>query len=144
MEVVFLTCCEYPDLIERLELEGCRVLRVASEPDEHETVEAMEKEQPEWIVLDGFHFGEHIQRAIKSVGYRLLVLDDMAGFSHYAADIIVNQNLHADVLEYSCDPGTKRLLGTKYAILRREFRERKGLKRQIASAGEVRTERAFC
>jgi len=39
------------------------------------------------------------------------------------ADFIINQNIYAVELEYSARPGTKLFLGTKYALLRREFQK---------------------
>jgi len=55
----------------------------------------------------------------------------MAHLKHYYADIVLNQNLHAEDLHYSCEPYTKPLLGTKYVLLRREFLARRDWKREI-------------
>ena len=84
-----------------------------------------------WLVLDGYHFTPDYQKAIRENGYRLLVIDDMAHLDHYQADILLNQNIHASNLHYSCDRDTVKLLGCEYVLLRREFLKYKGWEREI-------------
>ena len=86
---------------------------------------------PVWLVLDGYHFDSDYQLNVKKTDNKLLVIDDMAHLPHYYADIILNQNLHANDLHYVCEPYTRLLLGTKYVLLRREFLKWRGWKRQI-------------
>ena len=75
-----------------------------------------------WVVLDGYHFTLTCQQAVRGAGYRLLVIDDYAHLSEYSCDILLNQNLGAEALSYAGDIGQK-LLGPRYALLRREFHE---------------------
>lgn len=75
-----------------------------------------------WVVLDGYHFTLACQHAVRNAGYRLLVIDDYAHLPEYSCDILLNQNLGAEALSYTGDIGQK-LLGPRYALLRREFRE---------------------
>lgn len=70
------------------------------------------------------------KKQVKGAGHRLLVIDDMAHLEHYYADIVLNQNLHAAQLHYSCKPYTQLLLGTQYVLLRREFLQWQGWKRE--------------
>ena len=84
-----------------------------------------------WLVIDGYHFTSDYQRQVKEAGHRLLVIDDMAHFDHYYADVVLNQNINAETLQYSCEPYTRLLLGTRYVLLRREFLGWKGWKREI-------------
>ncbi len=84
-----------------------------------------------WLVLDGYHFTPDCQKAIRDAGIHLLVIDDMNHLSHYHADILLNQNIHAPELNYSCDEDTILLLGTRYVLLRREFLKYKDFKRTI-------------
>ena len=75
-----------------------------------------------WVVADGYGFGEPFQRSIKDAGLKLLVIDDYGHADGYHADLVLNQNLDADPSRYQrCRPATRLLLGTKYALLRREF-----------------------
>ena len=76
---------------------------------------------PPWLVLDGYEFDSDYQLAIQSAGYRLLVIDDINHLSRYHSDIILNQNMGAERLVYRCDPETKLLIGTRFALLRTEF-----------------------
>ena len=75
-----------------------------------------------WVVLDGYHFTLACQLAVRNTGYRLLVIDDYAHLPEYSCDILLNQNLGAEELPYAGDIGLK-LLGLRYALLRREFRK---------------------
>ena len=76
----------------------------------------------DWVVLDGYQFGTEFQRAIKNAGMRLLVVDDDGCARHYVADLILNQNPCASRDMYpSHDSRAALLLGTRYALLRREF-----------------------
>ena len=98
-----------------------------------------------WIVLDGYQFDDAYQEKIKSAGYRLLVIDDIAHVPYYHADIIVNQNIHADRLDYRCDEETVLLLGTPFVMLRKSFlsysrrttRSRKRCRRVLITFGGV-------
>ncbi len=74
-----------------------------------------------WLVLDGYQFDSAYQQAIRGVGGRLLVIDDLAHLGHYHADVLLNQNLGAERLDYTCDADTVMLLGCRYALLRPEF-----------------------
>ena len=75
----------------------------------------------EWLAVDGYHFDAEYQHAAKGSGVSLLVLDDLGEQPFYPADIVVNQNVHAETLSYQVPPSTKLLLGPRYALLRREF-----------------------
>ena len=75
----------------------------------------------QWLVLDGYHFDPDYQKAARKAGYKVLVIDDTAHQSEYHADILLNQNIHAENLNYSTNPDATRLFGTRYAMLRREF-----------------------
>ena len=72
-------------------------------------------------MLDGYHFRPSYQLRVKDSGHPLLVIDDMAHLDHYYADVVLNQNIHAEQLDYSCEPYARMLLGSRYVLLRREF-----------------------
>jgi UDP-2,4-diacetamido-2,4,6-trideoxy-beta-L-altropyranose hydrolase len=83
------------------------------------------------VVLDGYHFGEGYQREVKRAVKRLVVIDDLAQAGHYWAEWVLNPNLGAETLRYSCEPYTRLLLGPKYVLLRREFEAWQGRQRTI-------------
>ena len=71
------------------------------------------------VVLDGYHFVPAYQEQL-SKDRRLLVIDDTGQFESYSGSILLNANIYADTVEYA-DAPAQRLLGLRYALLRREF-----------------------
>lgn len=124
-EAIFITACDSAGLLKRLRDEGFQVVEVEEcypNPDEWKIVSQVLAAHPQsWVLLDGYHFDPSYQRHIKEAGHPLLVIDDMAHLDHYHADVVLNQNIHAEQLNYSCDSDTRLLLGTDYVLLRREF-----------------------
>ncbi len=125
-----------PALLERVRAEQISIVptRAVSSLAEDAAllIETARTQNAEWIVVDGYHFDAKYQRAIKEAGFQLLVLDDNGACEYYYADFILNQNLHAvpDLYERR-EPYTQLLLGTRYALLRREFLEWQNWERQI-------------
>lgn len=76
---------------------------------------------PGWVILDGYAFGTDYQRAIKQSGHKVMSIDDLAR-GHFVADVVLNQNYGAERLVYSTEPYTRKLLGSRHVMLRREFR----------------------
>lgn len=134
-QAIFITTCESDALRRRLLDEGLEIVtleRSYPHPDDWQcTSQVLATHPGAWVVLDGYHFDAGYQLGIKEAGHPLLVIDDMAHLDHYYADIVVNQNLHAENLQYSCEPCTRLLLGTKYVLLRREFLNYRGWRREI-------------
>lgn len=133
--VTFLAHCESKSLHQRLLDEGFQVIPLKHhhpEPvDWQTTSEVLKSFQDAWLVLDGYHFDSAYQSQIKDGGHRLLVIDDMAHLDRYYADIVVNQNLNAERLDYAAEPFTRFLLGSRYALLRPEFFSWLDFKRRI-------------
>lgn len=115
-----------PDfVVSQLLNEGIEVRPIAADPgsmaDARKTAVVASSLGVRCVVLDGYHFSGDYQRFLKQAGLTLIVMDDTAHLEHYYADMIVNQNLHAEKLSYSCEAYTRLLLGTKYVLLRRDF-----------------------
>jgi UDP-2,4-diacetamido-2,4,6-trideoxy-beta-L-altropyranose hydrolase len=88
------------------------------------------------VVLDGYRFLGRYQQAIKQAGFRLLAIDDYGHAEHYWADLVLNQNLNAEENLYrQREPNTHLLLGTGFALLRREFGKWREWKREIQQLG---------
>ena len=134
-EVTFITACQNEGLLQRLQFEGFEVYVLAcSHPDPIDwnyTKEILATYPDAWVVLDGYHFDEEYQQRVKEIGHQLLVIDDTAHLKHYYADIVLNQNLHAEQLNYYCEPYTCLLFGTHYVLLRREFLAWREWRREI-------------
>jgi UDP-2,4-diacetamido-2,4,6-trideoxy-beta-L-altropyranose hydrolase len=124
-QVTLVTACHNDTLLRRFRDEGCEVIRLrraCPDPEDwHVTSEVLAGHSDAWLVLDGYHFDSAYQRKVKQDGHKLLAIDDMAHLEHYYADVVLNQNAHAQGLQYSCEAYTRLLAGTKYALLRREF-----------------------
>ena len=133
---VFVMCMITPAMRVRLESEGFEVKVLNCIPgsvdDAEQTKLASKDVSASWIVLDGYHFDAAYQRSIKELGKKLLLIDDNGSESHYYADLVLNQNIHASEKLYSKkEPNTSLLLGTRYVLLREEFLIWQGWKRQI-------------
>ncbi len=124
---VCFVCAEITAGLEaRLSHEGMEVIRLdvapGSSSDIFRTIAQAKEINADWMVLDGYHFKSDYQKAIKDAGFRLLCIDDYGHTNHYHADLVLNQNISAEASIYkSREPYTKLLLGTHYALLRKEF-----------------------
>lgn len=130
LDVRFITRVQVPWVRERLRAECVPLVALddAVPREESPTALLAQLAQVEaapadtWVVLDGYHFTCACQSAVRQAGYRLLVIDDYAHLPEYNCDILLNQNPGAEDLTYAGAIGRK-LLGPRYALLRREFRE---------------------
>jgi len=135
-ECVFAVSKPLPAIEKRLNAEGCEVFEVAAQPGSHEDAreiaELAEQKAAQWVLADGYHFGIEYQQVLKSAGLKLLLVDDYGQIAAHAADIVLDQNAGARQSFYeSRGPGTPLLLGTRYTMLRREFRVWREWKREI-------------
>ncbi len=124
-----------PSLEFRLNSESIQVLHLksdaGSQEDALETVQAAQQVGATWAIVDGYQFSAEYQRILKENGLQLLVLDDYGHAKHYWADIVLNQNISADISLYSNrEPYTQLLLGPRFALLRQEFWDWQGWQRQ--------------
>lgn len=134
--VLFVAACELPNAKTRLIEEGFDIVNIQTNPgsaeDAYLTTELAHKYNASWVVVDGYHFGGDYQKAIKEAGLNLLFFDDYGHVNYYTADVVLNQNIHADEKLYrNRAEYTKLLLGTRYVLLRREFLRWQGYKREI-------------
>jgi UDP-2,4-diacetamido-2,4,6-trideoxy-beta-L-altropyranose hydrolase len=133
---VFAMVQAIPTVEERLRRENVGVVRIkaalGSGDDAHETIALARGKHASWVVVDGYGFGADYQAALKGAGLKVLFIDDNGHAGHYSADLVLNQNAHASEAFYpSRDASTRLLLGPRFAMLRREFAEWRGWKREI-------------
>lgn len=133
---IFMMANFVPALEERLKSEGMNLVYLTTEPgsleDAQETTALAHKFEASWVVVDGYQFGSEYQKTIKNSGLRLLFIDDYGHAEHYYADFVLNQNISANEQWYQHhDPNTQLLLGTRYALLRREFWQWQGWQRTV-------------
>lgn len=122
----FVQAATSPALLGRLRDAGCASVSIGVEPggaaDAAQTIRHAQAAGAAWVVGDSYHFDAAWQRQVRAAGLRLLLLDDYGHASHYHADLVLNPNLAADAARYARrEAHTRLLLGTRYALLRREF-----------------------
>lgn len=110
----------------RIRDEGVNLHIISGQPgstvDAAQTLALAEAVDSTWIVVDGYQFNADYQQAVKRTGLQLLFIDDYGHADYYSADLILNQNVYAVKDFYNnCSDITQLLLGTRYALLRREF-----------------------
>lgn len=132
----FLMGSEGANLAQRILNEGAQVSYLSaqggSEADAQQAIALANSWQADWVVVDGYHFGAEYQKWLKDAGLYVLAIDDYGHASHYWADVVLNQNITADEALYpSREAYTRLLLGTRYALLRKEFWPWRDWQRQI-------------
>lgn len=140
-KAIFLTAEITPALEARLKEEGFSLEKIHATPGSAEDLDATcaqitshssQSNASIPVALDGYQFDADFQLGLKNAGCRLLVMDDYGHADFYHADWILNQNISAKEGFYqNRSSDSKLLLGTKYALLRREFLKYQGWKREI-------------
>ncbi len=124
--VTFAMAESTPAIEERLRREDAGLVRIegvrGSGFDGEQLLALARARGPSWVVVDGYEFGPAYQRTLKGERLRVLLIDDIGRNGPYDANVVLNQNIHAQECLYrDRETWTRLLLGTKYALLRREF-----------------------
>ncbi len=141
-EVTFISYCESEALKKRLTDENFDFITIDKQnPDPFDlefTINTLNELSTQhtalgvWLVVDGYHFNAAYQKSVKNAGHKLLCIDDYGHSDHYFADLVLNQNISAAESLYSHrEPHTRLLLGTRFALLRREFKQWQNWQREI-------------
>ena len=85
----------------------------------------------DWVITDHYDTTTEYIKNLKENDLKVLSIDDNAVI-FYESDIVLNQNIGADKLNYRTNENTHLLLGSKFAMLRDEL-----LKRQDAEKEKV-------
>jgi UDP-2,4-diacetamido-2,4,6-trideoxy-beta-L-altropyranose hydrolase len=122
-----IACASCPEALElRIIEEGIGFCRVVGEPGDSEdlaaTLELASLIDTSWVVVDGYHFLENYQQAVRDAGFKLMCVDDYGHCPVWSANAILNHNLYApDRIFISSVSDVKILAGPRFALLRREF-----------------------
>ena len=135
-ECTFVMSNPTPEIKQRLCGEGFTVIPLTVMPGCSEDVvqlaELARVRDASWVVVDGYQFRAEYHRALKTVGVRLLIIDDSGHAGSYCSDLVLDQNAGTRESLYDRrEPCTQLLLGSRYAMLRREFRRWREWKREI-------------
>jgi UDP-2,4-diacetamido-2,4,6-trideoxy-beta-L-altropyranose hydrolase len=121
---VFLSTELTSALEQRLHAEDMAVRRLEASPgsmqDACQTASLSAKLAADWLVVDGFHFGDTFLSALHSTP--ILLIDDHGARGNYVAEVVVNPNIFATSEAYKGRCQGQLLAGPRYALLRREFR----------------------
>jgi UDP-2,4-diacetamido-2,4,6-trideoxy-beta-L-altropyranose hydrolase len=139
-QCIFAMAESTPAIEQRLREEGMEVEQLTASrgtaEDAKETAHLASKENAVWIVVDGYQFRSAYQLEVKTAGLKVLFMDDNGHAEPYCADLVLNQNIHANASFYARrQPSTRLLLGPRYAMLRREFRPWREWQREIPVGG---------
>jgi UDP-2,4-diacetamido-2,4,6-trideoxy-beta-L-altropyranose hydrolase len=98
-------------------------LGISQEEDAQQTIEALQGEYPDWLVVDHYGLDVEWERQLRPHVRRLMVIDDLANRQH-ECDLLLDQNYsiggesrYAGLVPDTC----KLLVGTRYALLRPEY-----------------------
>lgn len=138
--VVFAMADSTPAVDARLRAEGMEIVRLKASPnlarEARDVVAVACNRQAAWVVVDGYQFDSAYQRNLKNAGLKLLLVDDLGQCEHYFADLVLNQNVHASEDMYANrDARTRLLLGSRFAMLRRDFGRWRKWRREITRNG---------
>ncbi len=104
-------------------------LGVTQEEDAHQTAEALKVVgRLDWLIVDHYALDVEWEIAMRAYAERIMVIDDLADRKH-DCDVLLDQNLHGDMesrYENKVSPRCTKLLGSKYVLLRPEFKEVRG------------------
>ena len=128
--VLFVSSLSNDAVLKRLHAMGFEVCLVKNRfPDPMDietTLEKAKEKSAKILVTDGYHFLPEYHEKIKAHGIKLMVIDDYNHLPFYHGDILLNQNLGAQKFQYNTLPGTVKLLGPEFIMLRNEFFTAKG------------------
>lgn len=126
----FLSKIENDELINKIEKNNIhyQINSNATLLEDNKTLVKFAKEKDiDWIVTDHYGINTEYIKEIKQNNFKVLSVDDNAQI-HYYSDIVLNQNIGSEKLNFSAEKYTKFILGAKYAIIRDELLIKKNKK----------------
>jgi len=99
-------------------------LGATQQQDTDDCIEILKAEKINWLIVDHYALDEQWQKRLKSYYEKLMVIDDLADRKHQC-DVLLDQNFGRSSKEYQelVPTAAKLLMGSKYALLRPEFRK---------------------
>lgn len=102
---------------DHIEACGYKVLRV----DETRLLDELSGIGGDCLITDSYNVDERYFNDTKAIFNTTGYMDDL-NKCYINTDFIINQNIYAEDLKYKVDSGTRLFMGTRYALLREEFR----------------------
>lgn len=107
------------------------------ESDLSELLALAKKLEPEWIILDGYHFSVRYEKAISLGGFKCMRVDDLP-VQRCEADVFLNHNHGAELFKHDLADHTIKLTGLKHLLIRRQFRHLDISTKRNATTGKIR------
>lgn len=82
-----------------------------------------EEKKADIIIIDKYDINENYFSYLNKIYKKVIYIDDLNNLNYYDVDIIINRNIGAEKLFYNTNSNCKKMLGTNYNILRKEFRK---------------------
>lgn len=113
-------------------------LKTSQIQDAIETVEALGTSKLDWLIVDHYALDYRWEGYLRRIASKILVIDDLADRKH-DCDLLLDQNFYANQNQrYEGKVSTKcqMLLGPEFALLRKEFRDKRNFLR--VRSGEIK------
>jgi UDP-2,4-diacetamido-2,4,6-trideoxy-beta-L-altropyranose hydrolase len=122
------------------EYEYENLLETSQEQDAQETSNIMQKNKPDWLIVDHYALGQNWENQMRPHVHKIMVIDDLANRRH-DCDMLLDQNYFIEGnsrYKGLVPPTCTKLLGPQYALLRPAFAEaRKYLKPRTGKVQRV-------
>jgi len=99
-------------------------LGVKQDIDADEMIQVVKDRDIGWLIIDHYAIDHNWEKRLRPFTKKIMVIDDLAN-RHHDCDLLLDQNYIHNEKRYDnlITPKTIKLLGPKYALLRKEFSE---------------------
>jgi UDP-2,4-diacetamido-2,4,6-trideoxy-beta-L-altropyranose hydrolase len=119
-DCIFVTRFVNDYIIKEVEKSCSSYIKLSEKKNKHFEEFITHIKEEDTVVLDNYFFTTEYQKQIKSVGCKLICVDDMHD-KHYFADVVINHVIGLREEQFSIESYTKLRLGWDYALLRKPF-----------------------
>ncbi len=120
---IFATKNKLSSIHQLIESKSAQLIEIPEQLTEKEEFQFIQQEILKGIsivVLDGYHFDTLYQRKVKSLGVRLVCIDDIFAY-HFVADVIINHAGGLRRYHYSINEDSHCFFGPSFALLQQAF-----------------------
>lgn len=108
----------YSDGVHKVQVLGFKVFLIRAD----NLLEDLKDIKGDILITDSYDVDEEYFEATKKMFNKTIYIDDMCLYNFKNVDMIINQNVNAEDLDYILNTQTNYLLGCNYTMLREEFR----------------------
>ena len=123
----FLSNIDNKNIYEKIVKSTIKIQRMSFTPKQDRDIKYLldfsNSNDVDWVVTDHYDINSGYIQKIKDDGFKVLSIDDTSQ-TYYSSDLVVNQNVGYERLEFHTDNTTSLLLGPKYVMIRDELLRR--------------------